>query len=394
MWLMIYLDNNATTPVDPEAVEAMLPFLRESFGNPSSGYALGRAAKKAVAIAREQVAQLLDAEPEEIVFTSCGTEADNTAIESAVRAYPERKHIVTVATEHDAVINYCAELEHARGYEVTVLGVDAGGRINLDELDCAIRPGETALVSLMWGNNETGVLGPVAEAAAIAESKGVLFHTDAVQAAGKVRMRLSTLPLHYLAISGHKLHAPKGVGVLFVKKNVRFKPLLIGGGQEGWRRAGTENVPYIVGLGVAAENAGKHLAAHGVDPKADSVRLLRDRFELEITRRIEGIHINGDPAHRAPNTSNLRIDGVDAAGVIILLDQHSICCSAGSACTTGSLNPSHVLTAMGISPEQARESLRFSFSRFNTEAELDQALDALEAAVKKLRSLRPAGVVG
>lgn len=388
---MIYLDNNATTPVDPLAVEAMLPFLRESFGNPSSGYAIGREAKKAVAGAREQVAALLGAQPDEIIFTSCGTEADNTAIESAIRAYPQRRHLVIAATEHDAVINYCSELEASRGYEVTVIGVDSGGRIDLSELESAIRPNETALVSLMWGNNETGVLHPIAEASAIAESKGVLFHTDAVQATGKVPINLSKLPVHYLAISGHKLHAPKGVGVLYVKKNVRFQPLLIGGGQEGRRRAGTENVPYLVALGVAAESARQHLERHATS--ADPVRKLRDRFEAEIVRRVDGVQINGDPVHRAPNTSNIRIDGVDAAGAIILLDQRGICCSAGSACTTGALKPSHVLTAMGIPAQQARESLRISFSRFNTEAELDAALAALEATVAKLRSLRPSGVV-
>ena len=207
-------------------------------------------------------------------------------------------------------------------------------------------------------------------------------------------MDLAKLPIHYLAISGHKLHAPKGVGVLYVKKNVRFKPLLIGGGQESGHRAGTENVPYLVGLGVAADNARKHLDQHLADPETDPIRRLRDRFEEELSQRIEDVHINGDISHRAPNTSNIRIDGVDSAGVIILLDQQGIYCSAGSACATGALKPSHVLTAMGITPEQARESLRISFSRFNTESELDEALEALEAAVNKLRSLRPAGVVG
>ncbi|MCB1099910.1 MAG: aminotransferase class V-fold PLP-dependent enzyme [Verrucomicrobiae bacterium] len=373
-------------------MEAMLPFLRDSFGNPSSGYAIGREAKKAVSIAREQVASLIGAQPDEIIFTSCGTEADNTAIESAIRAYPERRHLVIAATEHDAVINYCLHLEVSRGYEVTVLGVDSGGRINLDELESAIRPNETALVSLMWGNNETGVLHPIAEASAIAEAKGALFHTDAVQATGKVPMNLSQLPVHYLAISGHKLHAPKGVGVLYVKKNVRFQPLLIGGGQESHRRAGTENVPYLVALGVAAGCARQHLESHA-SPSDDPVRQLRDRFESEIVSRVEGVHINGNPVHRAPNTSNIRIDGVDASGAIILLDQRGICCSAGSACTTGALKPSHVLTAMGIPGQQARESLRISFSRFNTGSELDAALEAIEATVVKLRSLRPGGIV-
>jgi cysteine desulfurase len=391
---MLYLDNNATTPVDPAAVEAMLPFLRESFGNPSSGYALGREAKKAVAVAREQVAALLGASPEEIVFTSCGTEADNSAIESALGLYPERRHLVTAATEHDAVINYCTDLRDSKGYEMTVLGVDSGGRIDLGELEEAIRPGETALVSLMWGNNETGVLAPVPEAAAIADAKGVLFHTDAVQAAGKIAMSLEETKVHYLAISGHKLHAPKGVGVLYLKKSVRFKPLFLGGDQESKRRAGTENVPYIVALGVAAEKARKHLAASASSSEGDSIRLLRDRFEAELHRRIDGFYINGDLEHRTPNTSNLRFDGVDSDAIIILLDQKGICCSAGSACTTGALKPSHVLTAMGLSPQQARESLRFSFSRFNTEAELDEALVVLDAVVRKVRELRPAGVVG
>ena len=390
---MIYLDNNATTPVDPEATEAMLPFLRESFGNPSSGYALGREAKKAVAEAREKVAALLGAHPEEIIFTSCGTESDNSAIESAVSLYPERKHLVTAATEHDAVLNYCKHLEESRGYSVTVLGVDEGGRIDLAELEEAVRPGETALVSVMWGNNETGVLGPVPEAVAIAESKGVLFHTDAVQSTGKIATDLSDLPVHYLAISGHKLHAPKGVGVLYVKKSARFQPLLIGGGQESSRRAGTENVPYIVGMGVASENARRHLEHIGAGNE-DHVRQLRDRFEGELKTRLTGVHINGDPVHRTPNTANLRIDGVEANGVIILLDQEGICCSAGSACTTGALKPSHVLTAMGLSPEQARESLRFSFSRFSTAQEMEVALDAVAGAAEKIRSLRPASIVG
>jgi len=385
---MIYLDNNATTPLDPAVIEAMLPFLREHFGNPSSGYDAARPVRKAVVTAREQVAALLDCTPEEILFTSCGTEADNAAIFSATQLYPDRKHIITCATEHDAVLNYCAWLEKHHGYDITRLGVTPEGLIRLDELEAALRPGRTALVSLMWGNNETGVLAPIAEAAALTEKAGVLFHTDAVQAGGKIPISLRGGHVHYLALAGHKFHAPKGVGVLFVNHRVAFQPWMLGGGQENNRRAGTENVAGIVALGAAAELARHHMERHAGAP--DPIGGLRDFFEAELTRRVPGVHINGHPVLRTPNTSSLRIDGVEAAAMMVLLDRAGVCVSAGSACHTGSHSVSHVLAAMGLTREQAAQTIRVSLSRFTTREEIDEALGHFVKAAEKVRSLAPA----
>ncbi|MGI8601416.1 MAG: cysteine desulfurase family protein [Verrucomicrobiales bacterium] len=378
---MIYLDNNATTPVCREALEAMTPFLTECWANPSSGYRFARRAREAVELARQQTAALLGAEPEEIVFTSCGTESSNAAIQSAAALYPERKHLVTSAAEHEATLVPCEELEK-RGYGITRLGVNREGLIDLGELERSIRSNETALVSLIWANNETGVLQPIAEAAEIAQAKGVLFHTDAVQAAGKMAIDLGAISVHYASFSGHKFHAPKGIGALYIKKTVRFHPWLLGGGQESGRRSGTLNVPYIVSLGAAAEAARSHRE------DGNKAAECRDFFESEIQRRIEGVQIHGTGAPRLSNTSNIRIDGVDAQGAIILLDNSGICVSSGSACQTGAIQPSHVLTAMGLTPRQARETLRFSFSRMNTHDEVMQAVAALETAVKKLRITR------
>lgn len=382
---MIYLDNNATTALDPAALEAMLPFLQASYGNPSSGYAFSRSVRKAVNQAREQVAALLGSDTDEIVFTSGGTEGDNAALFSATEAYPERKHLVTVAAEHDAVLNYCRWLVEARGYEVTRLCVQRDGRLDLQALAAAIRPNETAVVSVMWANNETGVISPIAEAAQLAADRGVLFHTDAVQAVGKIPLNVHRHDVHSLALSGHKLHAPKGVGALYVNKRVRFRPWMLGGGQEQGRRSGTENVAGIVALGAASEAARHHLEKHGT--VHDPIRMLRDEFEQELQRRVSGVTINGHLHHRTPNTSNVRISGADAQGILILLDQRGICCSAGSACNTGALHPSHVLAAMGLPPEEARECLRISFSRFNTREELKTLLSALEHAAVKMRTL-------
>jgi len=379
---LIYLDHNATTPLCPEAWEAMLPFLRDNWANPSSGYRFARRARQAVATAREQVAALLGVTADEIVFTSGGTESNNAAIRSAVALHPERRHLVTCATEHDATLRPCEELA-AQGYEVTVLPVDAEGRIDLAAYEAALRPGQTALVSLMWANNETGLIHPIAEAAAMAHERGILFHTDAVQAAGKVPIDFSATRVHYASLSGHKLHAPKGVGVLYVNGTARFHPSQLGGGQEGGRRSGTLNVPGIVGLGAAAAAARQHLDGDGA---AGARR--RDHFEAELARRLPGVHRHAAQAPRLPNTSNFRIDGVDAQGAIILLDNQGLCVSSGSACATGSIKPSHVLTAMGLASRPARETLRVSLARTTTDEDVSAALAALEGAVAKLRLTR------
>ena len=377
---MIYFDNNATTQVDPEVLQQMLPFLQDQYGNPSSAYSFGKRAAKAVNIAREQIADLLRCEPSEIIFTSCGTESDNSAIQSALLLDPDRKHLVTSRVEHSAIVKH-AEALARRGYEVTWLDVDSEGLIDLDELEQAIRD-DTAIVSLMWANNETGVLFPIEEAAEICRSKGTVFHTDAVQAVGKIDIDLRQLPINFLSLSGHKLHAPKGVAALYISRKTRFNPYLIGGGQENKKRGGTENTASIVALGKAAE-----IAFSALQDENTRVKALRDRFEQGLFDTVPSVQVNGHRKHRLPNTSNLAIEGIDSEGMLMLLDQKGICCSAGSACTAGSLEPSHVLRAMGYSNERARGSLRFSFSRFNSEAEIDQALRVIPHAVEKLRSM-------
>jgi cysteine desulfurase len=377
---MIYFDNNATTQVDPDVLQLMLPYLQNQYGNPSSAYSFGKYVAKAVDTARQQVATLLRCEPSEIIFTSCGTESDNSAIQSALLLDPDRKHLVTSKVEHSAIINH-AEALARRGYEVTWLDVDANGLIDLEALERAIRE-DTAIVSLMWANNETGTLFPIEAAAEICRSKGTLFHTDAVQAVGKIDIDLQHLPINFLSLSGHKLHAPKGVAALYVNRRTRFNPYLIGGGQEKKRRGGTENTASIVALGKAAE-----LALSALQEENSRVKALRDRFEQGLLEMVPSVHVNGHRIQRLPNTSSLAIEGIDSEGMLMLLDQRGICCSAGSACTAGSLEPSHVLKAMGYSNERARGSLRFSFSRFNSESEVTQALQIIPAAVEKLRSM-------
>src|ERR1700738_3164426 len=377
---MIYFDNNATTSVDPAVLETMLPFLKGQYGNPSSAYSFGKRVARAVEHAREQVAGLLGCEPSEILFTSCGTESDNTALQSALSIDQDRKHVITSKVEHSAIIKH-AEALARRGYEVTWLDVDAKGLIDLSQLEAAIRP-DTAVVSLMWANNETGVLFPIEEAAEICRERQTIFHTDAVQAVGKIPINLNTTSIQFLSLSGHKLHAPKGVGALYVHRRARFFPFLIGGGQENKRRGGTENTASIVALGKAAE-----LALSAMQEENSRVRALRDRFEQGLLETVSSIQVNGHRAHRLPNTSSLAIEGIDAEGMLMLLDQRGICCSAGSACTAGSLEPSHVLKAMGYSNERARGRLSFSFTRFNSESEGTQALQIIPAAVEKLRSM-------
>ena len=375
---LIYLDNNATTRVDPAVVEEMLPFLTELYGNPSSGYRFGQQVGKALEQARERVAGLLGCEPSEILFTSCGTESTNAAIHSALLMDRDRQHIVTTRVEHSATLKHCETLAK-RGHEITWLGVNEHGQIDLAELEKSIRP-DTALVTVMWANNETGVLFPIHEIAEIVRKKGALFHTDAVQAVGKIPLALRESKINFLSLSGHKLHCPKGVGVLYVNRRTKFAPYLIGGSQENGKRAGTQNVAGIVALGKGCALAGEFM-----EHEATTVRGLRDAFENGVLARVKGARVNGDCDHRLPNTSNLAFEGIDSEGALMLLDQHHLCCSSGSACTTGSVHASHVLKAMGFSDDRARASLRFSFSRFNTVAEVEKALEILPKVIGKLR---------
>ena len=379
---IIYLDNNATTPLDPAVIEEMLPFLTKYYGNPSSGYAFAARARKAVDLARERLATLLGCEPPEIVFTSGGTESNNAVIHSVPQFEPRGKHVVTNAVEHSAVLRPCQDLEK-RGCAVTFLGVNRDGNVDLAELEAAIRP-ETALVSMMWANNETGVLFPVEKIAEICRQKGVLFHTDAVQALGKIPIRLRDMAINFLSLSAHKFHGPKGVGALYVNRRTRFSPLIAGGGQENGRRGGTENVASIVGLGKAAELAAKYL-----EEGKCSIRSMRDRFEKAILASISGASVNGAPAAagRIPNTSSLSFEGIESPAALILLDRHGLCCSAGSACKTGSQEASHVLRAMNPNGDGARRSLRFSFGRFNTEAEIDRAIELVPRVIERLRQM-------
>jgi cysteine desulfurase len=375
---IVYLDNNATTPLDPAVIEEMQPFLTKYYGNPSSGYAFAATARKAVTVARERLAALLGCEASEIVFTSGGTESNNAAIQSALQFEPLGKHVVLSAVEHSAVLRPCQDLGK-RGCHVTVLDVDRDGNVDVTALQAAIRP-QTALVSMMWANNETGVLFPVEEIAEICRKKSVLFHTDAVQAVGKIPIHLRDTTINFLSLSAHKLHGPKGVGALYVNQRTRFTPLIAGGGQEKGRRGGTENVASIVGLGKAAELAREYLG----DRKC-GVGSIRDRFEKSVLETVNGTSVNGGGAPRIPNTSSLSFEGIESSAALLLLDRNGICCSAGSACRTGSQEASHVLRAMNPNGDGARRSLRFSFSRFNTESEIDRSIEILPKIIGKLR---------
>ena len=352
---VIYLDNNATTRVAPEAAEAMRPFFTDDYGNPSSMHFFGGGVQKHLDAARRKVGALIGAAPEEIIFTSCGTESDSTALWSALRAYPEKKHIVTTKVEHPGVLNVCKFLE-AQGYRVTYLPTDAEGRLNLEDLKLAVTP-ETAVVSIMWANNETGVIFPVEEAARIVHAKGALFHTDAVQAVGKLPINLKDAKIDMLSLSGHKLHGPKGIGALYVKKGARFSPFLMGGHQERGRRAGTENVPYIVGLGAAAA-----LALRNMEKENTYVKGLRDRLQDGLVKAIPNTRVNGGGADRLPNTVNISFEYVEGESILIMLSEKGICASSGSACTSGSLEPSHGMLSMAVPQTYAHGSIRFSFS--------------------------------
>ncbi len=378
----IYLDNNATTRVAPEVVEAMMPYFSDLYGNPSSMHSFGGQVGKAVREAREKTAELLGASPDEILFTSCGTESDNTAIHSALLAQPEKRHIITTRVEHPGVLQVCQYLE-SKGYKVTYLSVDFKGRLNLDEYASALGD-DTALVSVMYANNEVGNIYPIKKMAEMAKEAGVPFHTDAVQAVGKIPMNMKELPVDFLAFSGHKLHAPKGIGVLYVRKGTRFRPFLRGGHQERGRRAGTENTPYIIGMGKAAELAMAHLPH-----EYSHVKPLRDRLEHGLVSKISDAVINGDPESRLPNTTNISFKNIEGEAILLMLDRFGICASSGSACTSGSLEPSHVLRAMGVPFTFAHGSIRLSLSRYNTDHEVDFVLGEFPAIIKKLRDISP-----
>jgi cysteine desulfurase len=375
---IIYLDNNATTQLDPAVMEEMLPFLTKYYGNPSSGYGFAATARNAINLARERLAALLGCEPTEIIFTSGGTESNNAVINSAVQFEPRGQHLITSAVEHSAVLRPCQDLEKV-GCNVTFLGVDQHGNLDLTELEGAIRP-QTGLVSIMWANNETGVVFPIEKIADICREKGALFHTDAVQAIGKMPMRLRDTAINFLSLSAHKFHGPKGVGALYINRRTKFNPLIAGGGQENGRRGGTENVASIVGLGKAAELALRYLA----EGKCD-IRSMRDRFEKSVLETISGASVNGTGVARLSNTSSLSFEGIESSAALLLLDRQGICCSAGSACRTGSQEASHVLRAMNSSGDGARRSLRFSLGRFNTDAEIDRAIEVVPKVIEKLR---------
>lgn len=379
---VVYLDNNATSAVAPEVREAILPYLGDLYGNASSMHSFGGQVAHAVSEARERMAELLGANPEEIIFTSCGSESDNTAIWSATQSQPEKRHIVTTRVEHPAILNVVQYWER-QGYRVTLLGVDAHGRLDMDEYGKALTD-DTALVSIMFANNEVGNVYPIAEMAEMAKAKGILFHTDAVQAVGKEKIDLQSMPVDMLSLSGHKLNAPKGIGVLYVRKSMRFRPFLRGGHQERGRRAGTENVPYIVGLGMAAKLAHDHF-----DDERTRVARLRDKLEKGLTTSIPDTKVNGDVEHRLPNTTNISFKNIEGEAILLMLDRLGICASSGSACTSGSLEPSHVLRAMGVPFNYAHGSIRFSLSRYTTEEEIDYVIANMPDVIKTLRMLSP-----
>ena len=386
---VIYVDNNATTAVAPEVLEAMLPYLTANYGNPGSIHTFGGSVAKDVENARLKIAELLnadhrnpDGEATEIIFTSCGTESDNAAIWSALLTNPERKKVIASKVEHPAILNLGRELER-RGYIFETIPVDGNGRIDLEALENALDD-NTAIVSVMYANNEIGNIYPVEKIAEMAHRHGALFHTDAVQAVGKVPIDLASSQIDMLSCSGHKLHAPKGIGVLYVRRGIRFRPFIVGGHQEKARRGGTENVASIVALGKASELAKANMA-----DEVKYLSMLRDRLEAGLLARIPRIRINGDKESRLPNTSSVSFEFIEGEAILLLMNQFGICASSGSACTTGSLEPSHVLRAMGIPYTSAHGTIRFSFSRYNTVEEVDFILEKLPPIINTLRKLSP-----
>jgi cysteine desulfurase len=379
---VIYVDNNATTQVAPEVLEEMLPYFNEYYGNPSSMHTFGGMVERKIVEARERLAGLLGASPDEIIFNSCGTESDSTAIRAAILSNPNKKHILTSRVEHPAVKNLFEYLSK-NGYRSTFVPVDRKGRLDLDYLYNHLSE-DTAIVSLMWANNESGVVFPIEEVGSVLKEKGIVFHTDAVQAVGKIPIDLKNVDVDMLSLSGHKLHGPKGVGALYVRKGTKYSPFLIGGHQEKGRRGGTENVASIIGLGKASE-----LAAEDLMEKNLRVKRLRDKLETELLSRVPNAMINGDIENRLPNTTSIAFEYVEGESILLLMDEFGICASSGSACTSGSLEPSHVLRAMGVPFTAAHGSIRFSLSTYNTEEEIDVIIEKLPPIIERLRELSP-----
>jgi cysteine desulfurase len=379
------MDNNATTRIAPEVIDAMMPFLNDCYGNPSSMHTFGGQVGRALEEARAKIADLISANPDEIVFTSCGTESDSTAILSALQTFPEQRHVVTTRVEHPAVKNLCESLTQLTGHKhrITRLMVEADGTLDLDSYQEALTE-DTAIISVMWANNETGVIFPVEEMAAMAKERGILFHTDAVQAVGKIPINMKDNQIGFLSLSGHKLHAPKGVGVLYVRKGTPFVPFLNGGHQEHGRRGGTENVASIVALGRACQLVGDKM-----EEENTRVRGLRDKLEKGLLTSIPKSMLNGHPTHRLPNTTNVSFEYVEGEAILLHMNQYDICASSGSACTSGSLEPSHVLRAMGVPFTAAHGSIRFSLSIYNTEDEVDFVLEKMPAIIANLREMSP-----
>jgi cysteine desulfurase len=378
----IYVDNNATTKVASEVLEEMLPYFSDLYGNPSSMHTFGGNVGYKIKEARTRVASLIGSTPEEIVFTSCGTESDSTAIRAALQSYPDKKHVVTTRVEHPAIKNL-GEILSKNGYRVTFVPVDRKGTLDLDYLYDSLSE-DTAVVSIMWANNESGMIFPIEEISQEIKQRGIVFHTDAVQAVGKIPVDVSKSGIDMLSLSGHKIHAPKGIGVLYVRKGTKFSPFMIGGHQEDGRRGGTENVASIIGFGKAAE-----LAAHRLTEYMAKVKKLRDKLENEILARIPNAMINGDRDNRLPNTTSISFEYVEGESILLMMDQLGICASSGSACTSGSLEPSHVLRAMGVPFTAAHGSIRFSLSTYNTEEEMDFIIEKLPPIIERLRELSP-----
>ncbi len=380
---VIYTDNNATTKVADEVIQEMLPYLGEFYGNPSSMYGFADIVGKKIRRARQQVADLINADPEEIIFTSCGTESDNAAINAAIMAFPEKKHLITSVVEHPAIKNLFSFLVEKKGYEATYVPVDKKGRLDTNILYKSMSE-NTAVISLMWANNETGVIFPIEEVAQRAKEKGILFHTDAVQAVGKVDIDVKKVGVDMLSLSGHKIHAPKGIAALYVKKGIKFPAFLIGGHQESGRRGGTENTVSIIGLGRACELARENLGVMNTQ-----VKQLRDYLEAQLLEKIPATSVNGDRENRLPNTLSIGFDAVEGESILMLLDRQGICASSGSACTSGSLDPSHVLMAMEVPFKSAHGTIRFSLSHYNTRQEMDTIVETLIHAIDKLRQMSP-----
>ena len=378
----IYLDNNATTQVAPEVLEEMAPYFRELYGNPSSAHTFGGQVAKKIREARESAAELLGVDPEEILFTSCGSESDNSAIRSALELNPHKRHIVTSRVEHPAIKSYCEHLAN-NGYRVTEIPVDNEGNLDMAVYEESLTP-DTAIATIMWGNNETGVIFPVEEAGALAGERGILFHSDGVQVAGKIPINMKSSNIDMLSLSGHKLHGPKGVGILYVRKGVPFSPFIIGGHQEMGRRGGTENTAGIVGLGKACRLALAHM-----EDENTRVKDLRDKLEREILNRVPKTRLNGGQSERLPNTSNISFEFIEGEAILLQMDGYGICASSGSACTSGSLQPSHVLRAMGVPFTMAHGSIRFSLSIYNTAEEIDFVVETMPPIIEKLRALSP-----